>query len=265
MIYVYAIAKIPGGRGSRRAEACPRDAARQTSVSSVELGPRPPGLENRPVESLQIGQLAVYTSLHESTPPPAAANVLRHETIIEALMSSLDVLPARFGTIFRRVDFLNETIERNHDRLLAGLANVAGCVELGVRVMWNPPPIAQHDDDDDDDGGGGATPATGRAYMLRRAATERRDAEVRTRAKGLADLLHAPLLQFARASTRRILAAPGLPLSAAYLVPRNQVEPFRHAIANLAGNRSGLRLLCTGPWPPYHFTPALEVAEVCHA
>jgi len=40
----------------------------------------------------------------------------------------------------------------------------------------------------------------------------------------------------------------------AYLVDRSDVEAFVARVAELEAANSRLRLLCTGPWPPYSFT-----------
>jgi hypothetical protein len=44
---------------------------------------------------------------------------------------------------------------------------------------------------------------------------------------------------------------------AAYLVPRDRTESFRTRVQELGAAHPTLRLLCTGPWPPYHFVPPL--------
>jgi hypothetical protein len=55
-------------------------------------------------------------------------------------------------------------------------------------------------------------------------------------------------------------------LTAAYLVRRGAVDQFTARARVLAGERADVRVVCTGPWPPYHFAPALTLhaAEVPH-
>jgi hypothetical protein len=150
----------------------------------------------------------------------------------------------------------------HHRELAAGLRRVAGCVELGLRVLWQ---------------GGAAGPtngsvasgnvsegqpppgvdAPGRAYMAARLVEERRRRDERERAQRLADELQAPLSAAAVENTCRVLAAPQLLLTAAYLVRREATEAFRQSVERLASAHPDLRLLCTGPWPPYHFVPSI--------
>src|SRR6185295_16285931 len=64
---------------------------------------------------------------------PTPENVWRHEQVVEAIMRGGAVLPVRFGTVLSDLAALDALLERNRDRLSAGLRRVRGCVELGVR------------------------------------------------------------------------------------------------------------------------------------
>jgi hypothetical protein len=70
----------------------------------------------------------------------------------------------------------------------------------------------------------------------------------------VSDEVHEPLRAVARASRLRAADSPSEQLRAAYLVDRDRVDEFVRAVAALQQRRSDLRLLCTGPWPPYSFT-----------
>ena len=79
----------------------------------------------------------------------------------------------------------------------------------------------------------------------------------------LADAIDTPLAAVARERTRQILATPNLVLSAAYLVPRDDISRFGERVDELAGQWRNAQLLCTGPWPPYTFVdlPQREAAR----
>jgi len=76
--------------------------------------------------------------------------------------------------------------------------------------------------------------------------------------------VHEPLTQLARDGVLRPLLTQDLLLSAAYLVERGRVDAFRAHIAALSAAHAGVRILCTGPWPPYHFVPPLGPVEADH-
>jgi hypothetical protein len=234
MIYVYAITD---------------------SASAAPLEMR--GLDDAALIAHPAGEIAAIASAHELrqiTPTPE--NLWRHEAVVESIMRQCDaVLPARFGTIFADQAALTEVLERHAEPLRAGLQRVRGCVELGLRVLWQPPLPEPSSSPQSSD--------SGRAYMQARLEDERRRREVRDRADRTAAELHDRLAPLARDSTRRVLPTVDVLMSSAYLVPRNAAESFAAAARALSSENPELRLLCTGPWPPYHFAP--ELAEVSHA
>jgi hypothetical protein len=233
MIYVYAIVDSP-----------------RPIVTGVR------GLEDK---SLHVqpceGLAAVVSRDHAGRPEPSAENALRHEQVVEALMPRHAVLPARFGTLFRQQGDLGSTLRKFHDRLARGLDRVRGRVELGLRVLWQP-------NRRDAPAAAPAPGGSGRDYMVARLAEERRRREQQQAAEQLADRLHAPLASLAAESTLKVLATPELLLSAAYLVDRDGAAGFRCAVERLGAEHEALRMLCTGPWPPYHFVPPIvDAAE----
>lgn len=217
------------------------------------------GLQGSPLELVVRDKIAAATSRHDAPNIEATVdNLWKHERVIEALMAKHDVLPARFGTTFKSEPDLDRVLGRHHDGIVAGLARVRGCVELGVRVMSN----VEHPEPEPAIVVSGDRP--GHAYMLARAAEERRRKHTESRVTALASQLHEPLARIARDSTLRPMLAPELLLSAAYLVRRDDVDAFSQRIGKLVEQNPTVRILCTGPWPPYHFVPPLGVLEADH-
>jgi hypothetical protein len=85
----------------------------------------------------------------------------------------------------------------------------------------------------------------------------RRESEAR--AKGVVESLHDLLRSAASDATLRVLPTPQFLMTGAYLVPRERVQDFRRRVGDAGTDNPGLRLLCTGPWPPYHFVPELSI------
>lgn len=239
MIYVYAIT-----------EGLPRLA----SLSDL----RPMGDARFEVASAE--NVSAVFSMIDAAPAPGRDTVWQHERVAERLMADHVMLPARFGTVFRDAAALHDVLARNRDALAAGLERVRGCVELGVRVLWEPAPAANPGPSPtaSPDGAGDA-PGAGRAYLAARATQERQRVESETKAAALAAELNRLLLPAARDGSLRPAAAQPRMMSGAYLVPRDSVTAFRDKVNEAAAAFSELRLLCTGPWPPYHFVPQLSL------
>jgi hypothetical protein len=145
-------------------------------------------------------------------------------------------------------------LARNEDRLLAGLRKVRGCVEMGVRATWLTPQV-----DSEPAGQSSTKVASGRAYMLARLEEERRRRGLHARAAAIAEELHSTWMAHAVDGTRQVLPAPGVPVRGAYLVLRGNVDAFKLTVQTSDAARHHVRLACTGPWPPYHFVPNLDL------
>jgi Gas vesicle synthesis protein GvpL/GvpF len=195
------------------------------------------GVDGAPLARRSVEGLNLVVSEHDGAEIAASEEaVLAHARVVEGLVGrSAALLPARFGRGFRDEDALRDAIEGRAARLREALAQVRGCIEIGVRVLAaetaSPPPAE-----------------SGRAYMearlARAAETERLACEV-----------HEPLAALARAATRTVGATPRLLLSGAYLVEPAALDRFRGRVSELEAAHPDLTFLATGPWPPYSFAP----------
>ncbi|MFL5826114.1 MAG: GvpL/GvpF family gas vesicle protein [Thermoleophilaceae bacterium] len=198
-----------------------------------DTGPPLPAVA--PLRAVAIDGLAVVCAPSGSGELSPEA-LWRHEEVVEALMEDRDLLPVRYGT---RVDddaAAAHVLEERHDDLLSALELVRGAVELSLRVQGDPVEPAD------------PAPGDSGAEYLRSKASSAAARESAVHG------LHAPLERSARASARRPARAPAELLRASYLVDREAVHSFVGDVAQLQRANPGLRLLCTGPWPPYSFT-----------
>jgi Gas vesicle synthesis protein GvpL/GvpF len=195
------------------------------------------GIESAPLESEPIAGLAAVVSRHASASLDTSETaVLAHARVVEALtVANAAVLPARFGGAYANASALTEALTPRAAELAAALDRVRGCIELGVRILV---PAAEP-----------AAVSSGAAYMRARL-------EQRRGMEQLADELHAPLAARAREATRTVGATERLLLSAAYLVPKPELEAFREAVEGVQAAHPELGIVCTGPWPPYSFATA---------
>lgn len=171
-----------------------------------------PGLQARP-----FGTVVAVVGGGEPDP-------LRHGLVVESLLDRADaVLPVRFGERFEAEDDFAAAIRPRLEALEAQLDHVAGCVEVGVRIV----PRGESADGDD-----------GAAYM-----------RARLQEQLVAEEVHSALAAKARDSVRTNR-------DAGYLVARSDVEGFSQTVQQLLESQRGLDVLCTGPWAPYSFAAA---------
>lgn len=158
----------------------------------------------------------------------------RHEEIVEALMEQCDLLPVRFGTRVEDEQAAARVLVERRSELTRALERVRGAVELSVRIF-----SAREGDD--------GPPAAGAEYLRWRTERERERLAVRAR-------IHRALVLIARDSHEHAAQDPHELTREAYLVDRDRVEEFVERVVELEAANLELRLLCTGPWPPYSFT-----------
>jgi hypothetical protein len=197
-----------------------------------EFGPELPNVA--PLRAVATGRLAAVVA--PATGAEVSAEALwRHEEVVEALMRDRDLLPVRYGTRFDDEQAVAEAVDSRRGELSAALERVRGAVELALRVHTTE--LATDSVSRD---------VSGAEYLRAKA----RDAAMHEHA---VRRVHEPLSGLARASVQRPGRTPPELLRAAYLVDRDGLEHFAPRIARLQETQPQLRLLCTGPWPPYSF------------
>jgi hypothetical protein len=145
-----------------------------------------------------------------------------HGLAVESLVGRCrSVLPARYGERFPDEEALRRAVEPRLAELERRLEELAGCVELGVRVA-SPEERTS------------VATGTGTEYML---AAGRREAELR-------DL------------DRRLRPRSRESADARYLVARSDVAGFAAEVERYALEHPELAVVCTGPWAPYTFAAA---------
>lgn len=206
------------------------------------------GLDGAALQTLEYRDIGAVISLSSTGKvSQTEANLWQHEAVVEALMPDHAVLPMRFGAMLADEAAVVSALSSRYDEFAAGLNCVRGHVELALRILSDDDVPLTRDQR--------PTPVSGsgRDYMLAQIEEQRKFKERSEGAKALAEDVHASLALLSAESVRRTLVTPRLLLTAAYLVKREQVEAFRQEAAMLSSANPGVRLLCTGPWPPYNF------------
>ncbi|MBI2879255.1 MAG: GvpL/GvpF family gas vesicle protein [Candidatus Rokubacteria bacterium] len=193
------------------------------------------------------GLAAVVSRSGLSSWPLDAEHLTRHEAVVEEVMACRPVLPVRFNSLLRDEGTVRMLLGERAPAFRSALERVSGRVEMGLRVLWQPPEDAEAAGEEEIGGG----PGTG--YLYRRLGEERRQVRLRRAGERLIQALQAPFRSLAVESRLRRFMTERLLLSGAYLVERERVDAFREGVARARAGFPGLSFLLTGPWPPYHF------------
>ena len=187
-----------------------------------------------------------------------SACAVAHEAVIEHFMSRTDpaaaLLPMKLFTLFASERSALEHLAKEDARTGRLLRRLAGSVELGVRVLFDPAKVPAAPAPS-----GEREPPSGRAFLERK--QRQRDSSKRAleAARLGAAVLFDDLAGVAKGA-RRLETPAGPPLGsllldAAFLCARKSQPRFEAVLdAGAARLRGvGCEVVLTGPWPGYHF------------
>lgn len=212
------------------------------------------------------GRLSAVVSDAPSEPVAVnEENLQAHNRVNAAALAVATPLPFRFGTR-AAPERLAEYAATNETALASTLARVRGTVEMGVKLLsktageGQPTEGGSEGVSEGGEGDGSAAVGRGTAFLLKKRREALGGEEARLRAEGLAAWLAEGVAGLARESAVRVNPSEAIVVRAAHLVGRESVEQYRARLRGLRAARTDLRLLASGPWPPYSFSDIREAA-----
>lgn len=227
----------------------------------------------------RCGELAAvcgWTELEDWSGPQADLNmedlqwlgprVVRHQAVVETVMRSSAVLPARLGTLFSSAAALECFCATHRGTIASFLAATEAQEEWAFKVLldrakasaWLVSRLAN--------GQEGAAPGSGTHYLQERRLRAAAAAEINHWVAQTLEPVVDELGRYASASRQRGVTAqaaaePQPLLNLAFLVHRESAADFRRCVerAGVQHQAAGIQLTLSGPWPPYSFCPTLEM------
>ena len=223
-----------------------------TGAESVSCRAR--GLGGAPTLFIVHQDLAAVVSPSPvSSWPTDAEHLACHEAVVEDVMRSHPILPVRFNTFLRSEEATIRLLCDRAEEFRADLGRVRGKSELGLRILWEPPPTPLMPDPPP-----GPPAGPGTAYLWQRLQDTRRRAVRHRAGEALIQSLHAAFQPLAAASHLQPFPGDRSLFAAAYLVDHERIAEFRESVAATLTYFPQLDFLLTGPWPPYHFVKGVE-------
>ena len=187
--------------------------------------------------------------------------VLRHEAIVETLRRQGPALPVRFGTVFPDLETVAAALADRYQPLQADLARVGDKVELGLTALWAAPPAGNGHAPSPPEAGTVPGHGAGARYLKARAAELLREGDLKERAQQVAGELDRVLGIRALEQRVALLPTPRIAVRADYLLDPADVPGFQDEVDAVGRGRSEVRLVLTGPWPPYSFVQQPEKVD----
>lgn len=195
----------------------------------------------------------------------------RHEAVVERVMRSSPIVPARFATLFSSRERLEAWLETHHAAISGTLDRVAGHEEWAVKGRLDKQNAearlfaAALERDCRT-----LSPSPGARYLEEHRIRARVGQELDSWVKEVCDRVATELLVHAAEFRERAIVPEALVaddigvLNWAFLVARRTVGDFSASVQRTNGElgEQGLVLEVSGPWPPYSFCPPLELGSL---
>jgi hypothetical protein len=187
-------------------------------------------------------------------------NIRGHQAVLDCVMRTADVLPARLGaTLPSAEEVVEDLLEERHAELVRLLDYVNGRVELNLKVSWIDLQHAFREVVAEDRGLRAlrdrlATHDGAAGYDARIRLGDRAGQALAAKRTREADRLAATLAPYVVKERRNDPMSDLMILNAAFLVDRQRAVAFEEAVTGLDGvNQGRLSFLLAGPLPPYNF------------
>jgi hypothetical protein len=202
-----------------------------------------PGLAGEDLRAIGGSPAAIVGEL-PAPPRPEPASLAAHETVVRRLAELAPaLLPARFGQTLPDEQALIGWLDAHQRELSDALVQVAGCVQMTLRIFGDADSPEPRPDLSDIPAGAGP----GTRYLEKRR-RERSLPEISPLREALRPLLRAERIERP--------ATPGRLRATAYdLIVRETVDTYSRIVAETAPSLTGWRITASGPWPPYAFAP----------
>ena len=216
-------------------------------VAAPPIGVAIAGLRGRPLAWTDCGELALCSTELAAHVRLERDDAFAHHRVVEEICAAQACLPVRFGTAFAAPDAARASLRERGEELRKALALVDGKRELAVTLLWR---------------GGHAAAAVaseasaagpGTRFMRERQARYASEDVRRRRAAELADSLVAELAVERQLVWHETCTSAHVAVSLAVLVPSEQAQERKDALAEAVRRFADVTGVVNGPWPPYSF------------
>lgn len=224
--------------------------------SALQL-PEMKGLQNYPLEKIQVGELDAVISRCDALDTNPSSDVLwKHEGIIEALMKEQCVLPVRYGTCLGSNEELVRLIQTQGNSLQSDLERLNGCVEVSLRIIDSSKRRVEKKREEPPSESpvqSGGIEYLRKRLQLMNAVTEQ---QKEMNAWNLA--IHDKLMTVSLDGSFDVHTHPVLMTTGAYLLKKERLHHFQELLGELRSENREYKFMCTGPWPPYNFVSSFS-------
>jgi hypothetical protein len=186
---------------------------------------------------------AVVSEAEELAAAPSVYSLWAFARVVEAVHARQTVIPLRYGCLMESEEQIVRLLEDRRDEYKALLHQLRGMTEMGIRLLLpaNAAPLRN------------VPESPGAAYLASLRNRYNVQDTLAPEETELADRVAGLLAQWSIGQRREISSSgQGRMLSLYFLIPRSHSEEFRQRAREIS-TPPGVKLLLSGPWPPYNF------------
>ncbi|MGR4878054.1 GvpL/GvpF family gas vesicle protein [Streptomyces sp. LARHCF249] len=235
--------------------------------AALGSGPAPPAFVASDVPARDFNETALKDHFEDLNWLEEVART--HHDVVQAVAAHAPVLPLRMATVYQDDHRARQALTDQHHTFTQRLDQLHAQTEYGVKIYLDPTTHGPQPPTGAETPTAPQPPASpGKAYLEARRAQHHVREAVHRQAQQAAEAIEAIA---ARHTTQRVRHAPQRGaltgpqenvLNDAYLIPDDQADQFRSAIAAAARRFPDVRIEVTGPWAPYSFAmPPADAPE----
>jgi hypothetical protein len=220
--------------------------AEKPAVKFAALAAPVVGISGANIEVIEVEGFSLLVSRFEGESALVTReNVLAHDRVVRSVLNETTPLPFRFGSVVTEQQ-LASYLGTHRQNLEMKLAQVHGCLEMSVKIIWET---------DETESGSNRNDSGPGAAFLHQKQREILGGERRAeQARQISSWLREEVEPLVRQEEVSLCPTEKLIVAAAHLISRDRVTEYRDRLAEARKTRPELHFLVSGPWPPYTFS-----------
>ena len=204
------------------------------------------GVSEAAVEVIEAGPVALWVS-RMPRPEGTVEQIKAHNAIVEAAVTNaVTPVPLRFGQWLEDEGALDAGLAEQATSYAEKLRKFAGCLEFGIRVIDPAEPQGAQDVHPE-------KATSGTAYMQALRESSRHAGARQAVADQVRSTIQQKVGSLVQAEQEEESRTPHAVVTMSHLVPRENFDEYRERVREMREEFPALRLLLSGPWPPYSF------------
>lgn len=205
------------------------------------------------------GLAAAISAIPDDQVMKDPSTILTYHKVIESFHKECGAIPLRFGTIIDSEAEIGHVLEKHGERYKNLLNQLAGRVEMGIRIITSNLTTGRDSDNETSIFHGTIGSTSGSAYLADRKARldtlrliEKHNRDIIGKYRALFEGLFVKFKGEALKSEAAVTSSDAVVLSLYFLIPAQSVAAFR-AVYDRLVSREPVKTMLSGPWPPYNF------------